>query len=135
MEKIFNRFPLFPNYFKKIALILLVGIFVSLVLNKAHLFTINKEFYSLLSHQGIIIAFFIIVFSRDKFEDELIAQIRFSSIAQAFIMGTGIWLFSSIFDSVFKLKSSIYNEAYFILFMIFWFYFFIFYRMKKLRLK
>ena len=133
MENIFNRFPLLPNYFKKIALVLLMGTFVFIVLKAADIISIDKKLWIFLVLHGILIAFLFLAFSKDKFEDELIAQIRFRALAIALLFGTLFFLLSSISAFVLKSKSQPFNP--FILYMIFMYYFWVFYRMKKLRVK
>ena len=133
MKNIFNQFPLFPNYFKKIALGLLLGTFVFVILKIVNIISIDKKLSLFLVLYTILIAFLFLAFSKDKFEDELIAQIRFRALASALQFGTVYFLFSSISALVFKSKSP--NEVLSILYLIFIYYFLVFYRMKKLRLK
>ena len=134
MEKMFNRFILFPNYFKKIGIgILIVSFFISIILKKTGLIPIDLDLALLIHHEGLIIGLLIIAFSKDKLEDELTTQIRIHSLVRAFLFVTVYFLVSPIVHFFTKSKTQVFNDSSFILVMILVFYLFMFYRMKKLR--
>lgn len=73
---------LFPNYFKKIALILLLINFLFLFLSKSDVLVLDRQFSKTLFSMVLLLSGFIWIFSKLKIENEQTNQIR----VQAFII-------------------------------------------------
>lgn len=78
---------LLPNYFKKIGIAVMLLAFVPAVIAKAkniQLTAANKEFYSLLTINALILGVFFIAWTKDKVEDEMTIALRLKAIAWSF---------------------------------------------------
>ena len=107
MEKTKKVLPLFPNYFKKIGLgiILLNIIFLVLVklyLRDLDLFQNYKSEIKILSFDILLIGIFIICLSEDKVEDERTLVLRTQSMAMAFLFGIGTTLIGPFISILFN---------------------------------
>lgn len=82
VEKL-KRFQL-PNYFKKIGLGLLLVSLVAIFLNK---YLFEQDGLRILFRYGMLLGLLFISISKEKLEDELIAQLRLQSYSIAFVLG------------------------------------------------
>lgn len=87
-KQIENRTLLFPNYFKKVGVIVIIAIPIILITIK----TFNKAFFHLhndliqtTAANAFIIGLSFIVMAKDKVEDERTAIIRLNAMASAFL--------------------------------------------------
>ena len=73
-----------PNRFKKIGIAIALISFASLFINK---FSVNLPEYRLFARYGLLVGMLLISISKEKIEDELIAQLRMQSYTIAFVLG------------------------------------------------
>ncbi|MFK8036792.1 MAG: hypothetical protein AB8B74_00770 [Crocinitomicaceae bacterium] len=84
-----------PNYFKKVGLIFVIAGFVMLIVNKA---LIDSELFRTILKHGILVGLLLISFSKEKIEDERIANLRMKSFMVAFLIGVAMALLLPIID-------------------------------------
>ena len=87
-----------PNYFKKIALGLLLLSVLILLLPLFETLSAHKDITRIIAKDGVLIAFLLFAFSDDKIEDELTIQIRLVSFAAAFAGGTVFIIIRPLLD-------------------------------------
>ncbi len=73
-----------PNHYKRVGLWVAVISFLSLFVNK---FSVDLEIYRIIARYGLLIGMLLISISKEKVEDEFIAQLRMQSFSVAFILG------------------------------------------------
>jgi hypothetical protein len=136
MNKFPSVFRLLPNYFKKIAIGLLLLSIALIVVSKFQSLGFNIEMVKTIGRSGILISFLIFARTADKIEDELIYKIRINAFASAFIFGVFFVILQPWIDILFKgdLFSKTREIGTFqLLGTMFLFYFGTFYSMKKKR--
>lgn len=107
MEKTKNELKLFPNYFKKIGLgiILLDIIFVVIVglfFKETDFIQSNKKYMGIFSYDFLLIGIAVICFTKEKIEDERTVALRTQSMAIAFVFGIGFTIFSPFTSLIFE---------------------------------
>ena len=78
------KLNLLPNYFKKVALIIILVIIAFLIFMKIANPNIPKGFIKPLVKVSIVLAGYFFIMSKEKIEDEFIQSIRLSACAIAF---------------------------------------------------
>jgi len=73
-----------PNYFKKIGWGIAILSFLSLMVNKL---SIESLEYKMVARYGLLLGVFIVSMARDKIEDEFIVSLRMRSYSLAFVAG------------------------------------------------
>ncbi|WP_293875482.1 hypothetical protein [Flavobacterium sp.] len=95
-----GQIKLLPNYFKKIGLsLLIITIFLAVILKLFHpddLF--NKQIMGTLTVDFLIIICCMIIFSRDKIEDEMTVLVRLKEFAGTFAMMVATLITRNIID-------------------------------------
>ncbi|MEM6264150.1 MAG: hypothetical protein AAGI38_16665 [Bacteroidota bacterium] len=82
------RFPLLPRYFRIVGLVIvIVGIAVPLMLVETEIITIDKQILQTSQKIFILIAVMLIIFTKNKVEDEMTAKIRLEAFYMAFLFG------------------------------------------------
>ena len=79
---------LFPNYFKKIGILLIlvsVAVAVAIKFLFPELEPAQKELYKIIFYNMLILGLFFAAWSRDKFEDEMTLQVRMKAISFTFM--------------------------------------------------
>lgn len=79
------QLKLLPNFFKKIAVMILLIDFIFLFLTKSDVLVVDLMFTKTLLKMGLILAGFIWIFSKLKIENEQTSRIRFQSFLVSFI--------------------------------------------------
>lgn len=100
-----------PHSYKKYG----IGLFIiSLVLLLTNRFFIEIPELRIAAKYGMLIGLLIVSISKEKIEDELVAQIRMQSYSLAFIMGVVFTLFASLadkfLDSLFAINKNDAND-------------------------
>lgn len=129
MKNSIQDLRLLPNYFKKIALAILV--FSILLLIGFKVIPLHSPIFREISYNGVLISLLLLAITRDKTEDERTIKLRLQSFAAAFIFGVVIVIVNPyinlLFDgSYFSNKGS--GE---LLFSMLAFYFIVFYNAKR----
>lgn len=79
------QLKLLPNFFKKIAVMILLIDFIFLFLTKSDVLVVDLMFTKTLLKMGLILAGFIWIFSKLKIENEQTNQIRFQAFLVSFV--------------------------------------------------
>lgn len=79
------QLKLLPNFFKKIAVVILLIDFIFLFLTKSDVLVVDLMFTKTLLKMGLILAGFIWIFSKLKIENEQTNQIRFQAFLVSFV--------------------------------------------------
>jgi hypothetical protein len=124
-----NQLRLLPNYFKKIGLMVFILAFIIITILKLsglEFTQAQKEIHKFIVMNFTNLSLLLVVFSRDKIEDELIIQIRLKAMSMTFLFAAGISIINPIMDMVFqdpiKELSSQQLVGSMLCFYLFWFY-------------
>jgi hypothetical protein len=90
---------LLPNYFKKIGLSLIIITIISVVIIKVFHFDdlVNKKILGTIVIDLLTIFCCMIIFSRDKIEDEMTILIRLKEFAGTFIFSVSFFILMNIY--------------------------------------
>jgi hypothetical protein len=83
-----NKIGLFPNYFKKIGIVIMILAFIPVVIIVAmhiQLSQTTKELLKTATMDGFILGLLFVAWSKDKIEDEMAMYIRLKSAAWTFV--------------------------------------------------
>jgi hypothetical protein len=98
-----KEYILFPNYFKKIGLLIILLTFVVGIVLKMmniQLASTKNEIFRMLPLSIIIVGLFLIAWSKDKVEDEMTMYIRLNAIAWTFIWTISYVIFQPIAELI-----------------------------------
>ncbi|MEM6264152.1 MAG: hypothetical protein AAGI38_16675 [Bacteroidota bacterium] len=117
-----TKFPLLPQYFKKIGLGLMVlGVAIPAALNSFDLIMFEKGTLKTIVLEVILVCMLIIALAKEKVEDEFVTKIRMQAFAVAFISGVAyvvIWPFINLLlEGEFFLTIDAFNALTFMLFI------------------
>jgi len=131
-QAINNTAAFFPNYFKKIGLglvILAIALAVGLKFLALEIIEEQKDFYKILFFNILILGFFFIAWSKDKFEDEMSMQIRMKAIGFTFMTSVFYIIFRPIIDLILQDPVTKMSAQELMIFMLFMYI--IFYKLQK----
>lgn len=128
-----NELRLLPNYFKKIAFVLLVISISLLVLKLTKILFVDKSIFKIISINILLIALLMFALAKDKVEDELTLKLRSQAYSLTFLYGVIFTIFSSILNFVAYTRPQADKSAYEVLIQMFVFYFIVFYTLKRKR--
>lgn len=100
-----NEAGLFPNYFKKIGIALMVLGFVPAIVVKTvniELVQSQKDVLRMVTLNSFILGLFFVAWSKDKIEDEMTVLIKLKSLAFAFSWGVIYVIIKPITDLLFE---------------------------------
>ena len=121
---------LLPNRFKLIGLLICIFI-IPLIFSLEYIFRDlkhNPELLKSISSISIIAGFALIIFSKEKIEDEFIEHCRLRAFAAAFIVGIVSYIINEIFDII---DTDTNKTIFQLLFNQCLFYFAVFYLLKN----
>jgi uncharacterized membrane protein len=112
---------LLPNYFKKIGLSLIIITIISVVIIKVFHFddSVNKKILGTIVIDLLTIFCCMIIFSRDKIEDEMTILIRLKEFAGTFIFSVSFFILMNIMAIFTDENPKIFSAAQLILTMCF----------------
>ena len=123
MHKKQVNLKLFPNYFKKISIGLLVITILIFILNKSAVLSFDKELIKEITKVGLLVSLSMLALTKDKEEDELTIMIRMNSYAISFIIGVLLLIFQPfanlLFDNSFSSDMSAFQLIITMLFLYF----------------
>lgn len=131
-QAINNTAAFFPNYFKKIGLglvVLAVALAVGLKFLAVEITEGQQDFYKVLFFNILILGFFFIAWSKDKFEDEMTMQIRMKAIGFTFMTAVFYIIFRPIIDLILQDPVTKMSAQELMIFMLFMYI--IFYKLQK----
>jgi hypothetical protein len=128
-----NNLRLFPRYFNKIGLGIILGIIVFMLLSFFEIFFIDKEVAKTITKTLFLISLLIFSITRSKIEDELTVAIRLKAFAASFIFGVMIVIVDPFVNLVFEGVFLLEKGAVELLISMLLFYFFMVFLMKKNR--
>ena len=96
------QLKLLPNFFKKIALIILFLDFIFLFLTKLDFLVVDLIFTKTILKMGLILSGFIWIFSKLKIENEQTSMIRFQAFLVSFVWIVGTFFFEPIVGLIFE---------------------------------
>lgn len=123
------QLKLLPNFFKKIALMILLIDFIFLFLTKSDVLVVDLMFTKTLLKMGLILAGFIWIFSKLKIENEQTSRIRFQSFLVSFIALVTTFFVEPIVGFIFEGNISGFkfeSSAFSLVFKVIAFYIFFF---------
>lgn len=99
-----NKDKLLPNYFKKIGLVVaILPIILFIILRLTNiLLGDNVEYYRDIMMNTILLGMFLIAFSKEKVEDEMIRSIRYKAFASALVFGVAFTLIQAPINLISK---------------------------------
>lgn len=98
-----KEYILFPHYFKKLGVIVIVSTFaIGLILKlmNVEFVSTNKETFKLFAMSMLIVGLLLIAWSKEKMEDEMSMYIRLNAIAWTFIWTISYVIFQPIAELV-----------------------------------
>jgi len=131
-QAINNTAAFFPNYFKKIGLglvLLAIALAVGLKFLAVEITVGKEDFYKVLFFNILILGFFFIAWSKDKFEDEMTMQIRMKAVGFTFATAVFYIIFRPIVDLILQDPVTKMSAQELIIFMLFMYI--IFYKLQK----
>ena len=123
------QLKLLPNFFKKIAVIILFIVFLFLFLTKSDVLVVDLMFTKTLLKMGLILSGFIWIFSKLKIENEQTNQIRFQAFLVSFVTIIATFFFEPIVGLIFEGNISGFkfeSSAFSLVFKVLAFYIFFF---------
>lgn len=123
------QLKLLPNFFKKIAVMILLIDFIFLFLTKSDVLVVDLMFTKTLLKMGLILAGFIWIFSKLKIENEQTSRIRFQSFLVSFIALVTTFFVEPIVGFIFEGNISGFkfeSSAFSLVFKVIAFYIFFF---------
>lgn len=122
---------LLPNYFKKIALVLLIISILTAILAASGIVFVADPFFKEITKNFALLSMLILVLSKEKTEDELISRIRLQSFTVAFIYGVVMVFINPYLNLLFGDSFITDQRLSSLMFSMFFFYFFVFYIAKS----
>lgn len=110
-----------PNYFKKIAIAIILLVIAFEIISKVY----NLRFSATFAKVSIILAGYIFITAREKIEDEFIKSTRLRACAYAFLTGIIAYIINEIF-----FQSTREQDAFPYFFKMIFMYIFLFYLTK-----
>ncbi|MGZ5246983.1 MAG: hypothetical protein ACXWV5_08100 [Flavitalea sp.] len=125
--------PLFPNYFKKIGIGILVLFFVPALIFKLtdnQFYLEYKQIFRQLTTSVFILGLFLIVWSKEKAENQFTQMLRYRALALTFLIAVFHVLLSPVIDLFFN-DPLVDNKAIDVILNMLMVYLFIFYLTRK----
>lgn len=123
---------LFPNYFKKIGLGMIITSIAVILITKflsVEITETQKEIYKAVFFDVFILGLFFIAWSKDKFEDEMTIQIRLKAIGFTFMTSVFYLILRPLVDLILGDTPNNMSAPELMMFMLFMYI--LFYKMQK----
>jgi len=133
MNSIQKDIRLFPHTFKKKIYIVLLLLILIVVLSIAKLLPFDKELVKTFVANAFLVALLLLALTKDKDEDELTIRLRLKAFTSSFIYGVVLVIVSPYLNLLFGGDFLVEKSTTSLLFNMLFFYFYMFYLMKRSR--
>jgi len=119
------KLQLLPNYFKKVALMIMVILVLFTAIVKLGHLNVSVSFCKSFARVSAILAGFLLIMAKEKIEDEYVQSIRLNAVAFSFIFGIIIYIIdeSHLLDFISSKPYDTFGLIFQEIFMyILWFY-------------